>query len=98
MYSAARTIPNVAITAATGYLVNVPTRTKNSLTKLDKPGRAKLDMPAMKNDQAIIGVTRCKPPKSEIVEEPRREIIQPATKKRAAVEKPWLNIYRVAPL
>jgi hypothetical protein len=26
------------------------------------------------------------------------EIIHPATKKSAAVEKPWLNIYKVAPL
>ena len=78
--------------------MKVPTRTRNSLTKLESPGKAKLDMPAIKNDHAITGVTRCNPPKSAIVEDPRRAIIQPATRNSAAVEKPWLNIYRVAPL
>ena len=46
----------------------------------------------------MIGVTRCSPPKSAIVEEPRREIIQPATRNSAAVENPWLNMYKIAPL
>ena len=95
MYRAAKTIPKVAITAATGYRVKVPTHTRNSLTKLERPGSAKLDRPAIKNDQAMIGVTRCSPPKSEIVDELRREIINPATKKSAAVENPWLNMYSV---
>ena len=36
----------------------------------------------------MIGVTLCKPPKSAIVEDPRRAIIQPATTNSAAVEKP----------
>ena len=52
----------------------------------------------MKNVHASTGVTRCNPPKSAIVEEPRRETIQPATKNIAAVEKPWLNMYKIAPL
>ena len=52
----------------------------------------------MKKLHAITGVTRCRPPKSAIVEDLRRAIIQPATRNNAAVENPWLNIYSVAPL
>jgi hypothetical protein len=72
--------------------VKVPTNTKNSLTKLESPGRANDERPAKKKLHANTGVTRCKPPKSEIVEDPRREIIHPATRNNAAVEKAWLNI------
>ena len=49
---------------------------------------AKLDMPAKKNVHAITGVTLWRPPKSEIFDDPRRDIIHPPTIKSAAVEKP----------
>jgi hypothetical protein len=52
-------IPVVPRIAATGYFAKEPTRTRNSLIKLERPGSASADIPAkIKNDakQYYIGV------------------------------------------
>jgi hypothetical protein len=75
----------------------VPTSTRNSLTKLDSPGSARLDRPATRKVPASIGATRWTPPKSAISRDPRRLIRNPAMRNSAAVEKPWLTMYSVEP-
>ena len=59
---AARTVAIVAATAAALYLVNVPTRTRNSLTNVDRPGSDSAARPAIRNSPASTGATFCTPP------------------------------------
>ena len=52
----------VAITAAGLLTWKVPASTRNSETKLDRPGSASDDNPATRKVPARTGVTRCQPP------------------------------------
>src|SRR6516164_5801234 len=54
---AARMTPTVAATAAARYRVNVPTRTRNSLTNVDSPGRDSMASPETRNSPASTGAT-----------------------------------------
>ena len=53
--------------------------------------------PAIRNEPATSGVTRCQPPKSGIRRDPRRRISIAATRNSAAVAKPWLTMYSAEP-
>ena len=55
-------MPRVATTATAGYRAYVPTSTRNSLMKLDRPGRASEDRPAIMKQPASSGVLRWRPP------------------------------------
>ena len=55
-------MPKVAITAAGLLTWKVPASTRNSETKLDRPGSASDDRPATRKVPARTGVTRCQPP------------------------------------
>lgn len=77
--------------------MNVPTRTRNSLTKGASPGRERVARPPIRKVPARIGATFCTPPKSAMSREPRREIRNPAISISTAVEMPWLTMYSVAP-
>ena len=55
-------MPAVARMAAASYRVNVPTSTRNSLTKVDSPGSASPARPATRNSPASSGATFCMPP------------------------------------
>ena len=59
---AARMMPMVAATAAGRYRVNVPTRTRNSLTNVDRPGSDSPARPEIRNSPASTGATYCTPP------------------------------------
>ena len=90
-------MPSVAATANQRCVVNVPTSTRNSLTKVDRPGNASDDSPAMRVAAPNQGATFATPPKSSTLREPRREARNPTTRNSAPVEKPWLTMYSVAP-
>ncbi len=62
------------------------------------PGSASEDKPDSKTNPANNGATLFTPPKSAMNLEPRRLIKKPTTINKAPVEKPWLTMYKVAPL
>lgn len=71
--------------------------TKNSETNGASPGSDSVARPAMRNTPDSTGATFCTPPKSAILLVPCLLVRNPATKNRAAVEIPWLSMYRAAP-
>ena len=85
-------MPNVPITANHRCAVKVPTRTRNSLTNVDRPGSASADSPAMSTIAPSHGATVATPPKSSTSREPRRDAMKPTTRNSAPVEKPWLTM------
>ncbi len=87
----------VANTAATLYREKVPSRTRNSLTKLPSPGSDSPARPEIRNSPASSGATCCTPPKSAIRSDPRRMIMNPTRMNSAPVTNAWLTMYSVAP-
>ena len=55
-------MPVVATIARPLCRVNVPTSTRNSLTKVVRPGSASADRPAIRNSPANFGITLLAPP------------------------------------
>src|SRR5205814_10387212 len=94
---AARTVASVAATAAALYLVKVPTRTRNSLTKVDRPGSDRAASPDIRNSPASTGATDCTPPESLIMCDRRRSIMKPASRNGAPADNAWLTMYTGAP-
>ena len=85
-------MPAVANTAATLYREKVPISTRNSLTKVDRPGSESMARPEIRNSPASTGATLCTPPKSAIRSVPRRAIRNPARMNSAPVANPWLTM------
>ena len=67
---------------------NVPSRTKNSPTKLFRPGRPSDDKPATRNNPASHGIGLASPPNSEISRVWVRSYIRPTHAKSMPVESP----------
>ena len=55
-------MPAVAKTAGTLYREKVPTSTRNSLTKVDRPGSDSAARPEIRNSPASTGATDWTPP------------------------------------
>ena len=85
-------MPAVAKTAGTLYREKVPTSTRNSLTKVERPGSESPARPETRNSPASSGATFCTPPKSSIRSVPRRTIRNPARMNSAPVANPWLTM------
>src|SRR5207247_887302 len=96
-YIAATMTPAVAIVAATGYVRNVPSSTRNSPTNPFVAGSPIEDSETIVSTAASSGTTFAMPPNASMRREWRRSYSMPARKNSAPVEMPWLIITRSAP-
>ena len=84
--------------AMTIFALKTPSRIRNSPTKFDEPGMARLASATIRNRVASTGARKAMPPMSRMSSEPPARAASRARMKNAgATTSPWLNACSSAP-
>ena len=95
---AASTTAIAAIEPNQWFTANVPTITRNSPTKLLRPGRPTEANTANRNAPVSHGITLASPPIFARSRVCVRSYTMPTSRKRAPVARPWFTIWSTPPV